>query len=348
MKCSRENEPATQRKFPLLGRNFPQPGSVQSQSFALQSVCLHVFAFCSRTYLPRKLEQTCVHQWVLQEHHRPSWFVCLVWLYFFGSQPGPCSLKRVSSRGLPSGKVRFGLSSLHRHEWAPGARSASVRMVGGRSRCGGPGVQSGLGLLCAAFRANAPGAASWRPTGGDSGFGSRSPSKLVIFGLVYWFAVFLVRLPLGLQESLGDPCHRHVANAASTFSRQVLKGHVWDLSCHPTGCRLVQLALENAKQRQASELGSELKGHVQEAMASPHANYVVQKIHTCLQKRFLLFFCCPLFQRSSLFNPTRGAPFCLLGLRILTQLLWQLSSVQLSLGCAFKQSKSQYLSDWSN
>mmetsp|Transcript_63324 Transcript_63324/g.151321 ORF Transcript_63324/g.151321 Transcript_63324/m.151321 type:complete len:380 (+) Transcript_63324:73-1212(+) len=61
-----------------------------------------------------------------------------------------------------------------------------------------------------------------------------------------------------------------------------LKGHVWDLSCHQAGCRLVQLALENAKQRQASELGSELKGHVQEAMASPHANYVVQKILTQL------------------------------------------------------------------
>ncbi|CAJ1394750.1 unnamed protein product [Effrenium voratum] len=67
-----------------------------------------------------------------------------------------------------------------------------------------------------------------------------------------------------------------------TAALEVLKGHVWDLSCHPTGCRLVQLALENAKQRQASELGSELKGHVQEAMASPHANYVVQKILTQL------------------------------------------------------------------
>ncbi|CAJ1366661.1 unnamed protein product [Effrenium voratum] len=61
-----------------------------------------------------------------------------------------------------------------------------------------------------------------------------------------------------------------------------LKGHVWDLSCHQAGCRLVQLALESASQQQASELASELKGHVQQAMASPHANYVVQKIVTRL------------------------------------------------------------------
>ncbi|CAJ1449931.1 unnamed protein product [Effrenium voratum] len=67
-----------------------------------------------------------------------------------------------------------------------------------------------------------------------------------------------------------------------THASKALKGHVWDLSCHQAGCRLVQLALESASQQQASELASELKGHVQQAMASPHANYVVQKIVTRL------------------------------------------------------------------
>ncbi|CAJ1366660.1 unnamed protein product [Effrenium voratum] len=67
-----------------------------------------------------------------------------------------------------------------------------------------------------------------------------------------------------------------------TKALEALKGHVWDLSCHQAGCRLVQLALESASQQQACELASELKGHVQQAMASPHANYVVQKIVTRL------------------------------------------------------------------
>jgi len=62
----------------------------------------------------------------------------------------------------------------------------------------------------------------------------------------------------------------------------LLKDHVWDLSCHPMGCRLIQLALERAKPREAAELASELRGHVREALMSPHANYVAQKIVTQL------------------------------------------------------------------
>ena len=55
---------------------------------------------------------------------------------------------------------------------------------------------------------------------------------------------------------------------------EALQGHVWDLSRHPVGCRLVQLALERGNQQEAASLASELKTHVQEAMTSPHANYV--------------------------------------------------------------------------
>lgn len=55
---------------------------------------------------------------------------------------------------------------------------------------------------------------------------------------------------------------------------EALVGHVWDLSRHPLGCRLVQLAMERCSQKQAAILASELRGHVQEAMTSPHANYV--------------------------------------------------------------------------
>ncbi|CAJ1366662.1 unnamed protein product [Effrenium voratum] len=43
-----------------------------------------------------------------------------------------------------------------------------------------------------------------------------------------------------LQEQLRG------AQQEVTQALEVLKGHVWDPSCHPTGCSLVQLALENA------------------------------------------------------------------------------------------------------
>ena len=60
-----------------------------------------------------------------------------------------------------------------------------------------------------------------------------------------------------------------------SLASDALTGHVWDLSRHPLGCRLVQLALERtSSQKQASQLAAELRGHVQEAMTSPHANYV--------------------------------------------------------------------------
>lgn len=63
---------------------------------------------------------------------------------------------------------------------------------------------------------------------------------------------------------------------------EALTGHVWDLSRHPVGCRLVQSAIERSSQKQAANLAHELQGHVQEAMTSPHANYVLQKIVTHL------------------------------------------------------------------
>ncbi|CAJ1444490.1 unnamed protein product [Effrenium voratum] len=58
---------------------------------------------------------------------------------------------------------------------------------------------------------------------------------------------------------------------------EALKGHVWELSCHPTGCRLVQLAFERGNPRAGGELVAELQGHVLEAVCSPHANFVLQK-----------------------------------------------------------------------
>jgi len=59
---------------------------------------------------------------------------------------------------------------------------------------------------------------------------------------------------------------------------QALRGHVWELSRHPTGCRLVQEVLQIASQQEAASLVKELHGHVLEASVSPHANFVLQKV----------------------------------------------------------------------
>jgi len=57
-----------------------------------------------------------------------------------------------------------------------------------------------------------------------------------------------------------------------------LTGSVWRLSQDPRGCRLVQLAIEVASSAEARALAAELHGHVVEAVNSPNANYVLQKV----------------------------------------------------------------------
>eukprot|EP00403_Amphidinium_massartii_P048792 CAMPEP_0178459664 /NCGR_PEP_ID=MMETSP0689_2-20121128/48257_1 /TAXON_ID=160604 /ORGANISM="Amphidinium massartii, Strain CS-259" /LENGTH=500 /DNA_ID=CAMNT_0020086169 /DNA_START=102 /DNA_END=1604 /DNA_ORIENTATION=+ len=57
-----------------------------------------------------------------------------------------------------------------------------------------------------------------------------------------------------------------------------LQGAIWRLSTDVQGCRLVQKAVEKAKGAKRGEVVEELHGHVREAMGSPHANYVLQKV----------------------------------------------------------------------
>mmetsp|Transcript_58679 Transcript_58679/g.148701 ORF Transcript_58679/g.148701 Transcript_58679/m.148701 type:complete len:472 (+) Transcript_58679:55-1470(+) len=54
------------------------------------------------------------------------------------------------------------------------------------------------------------------------------------------------------------------------------------LSFTPAGCRAVQLALEVADRSSAAKVAAGLQGSVAEAIGSPNANYVVQKIITVL------------------------------------------------------------------
>lgn len=105
----------------------------------------------------------------------------------------------------------------------------------------------------------------------------------------------------GEIEVATGPCQSHTATDLSaelynTIQKQLMdggkqgledalaamRGNVWSFSRSPTGCRLVQLALENASQHEVCKLAEELRGHVLEAASCPHANYVLQKMLTHL------------------------------------------------------------------
>ena len=57
-----------------------------------------------------------------------------------------------------------------------------------------------------------------------------------------------------------------------------VRGFVSRLAFESIGCRVIQLAMELAEPSVAIELVSEMRGHVRDAIASPHGNYVIQKI----------------------------------------------------------------------
>jgi len=54
-----------------------------------------------------------------------------------------------------------------------------------------------------------------------------------------------------------------------------LRGNVRKYSFESTGCRVVQAAFELGSSSEAQRLVEELHGHVREAIASPHANFVI-------------------------------------------------------------------------
>lgn len=65
---------------------------------------------------------------------------------------------------------------------------------------------------------------------------------------------------------------------ARTTAVAALRGSVVPLAFDSAGCRTVQLGLQVADRRVATELAAELRGNVCEAIRSPHANYVIQKV----------------------------------------------------------------------
>jgi hypothetical protein len=59
---------------------------------------------------------------------------------------------------------------------------------------------------------------------------------------------------------------------------EALTGSIAELSFDASACRVVQKAIEFAEEEEVMSLCSELKGLIREAIHSPHANHVVQKM----------------------------------------------------------------------
>ncbi len=82
-----------------------------------------------------------------------------------------------------------------------------------------------------------------------------------------------------LMELLSaDGQSNSVTIGARSVAIRMMKGSVWQCTCDPAGCRVIQFALEVANLGHATELINELHGNVLESIRSPHANYVLQKV----------------------------------------------------------------------
>merc|ERR1712232_721269 len=57
-----------------------------------------------------------------------------------------------------------------------------------------------------------------------------------------------------------------------------LIGNVPDLAFDASACRVLQKALDHGEDEEVLALGLELQGRVGEAIRSPHANHVIQKL----------------------------------------------------------------------
>lgn len=84
------------------------------------------------------------------------------------------------------------------------------------------------------------------------------------------------------SSSLKDQCSSLTTQLEGDHESQLLaasrlRGIVWTFAQDEHGCRVIQLAL--GKQRSIAEIvTAELHGHVIEALGSPHANFVIQRL----------------------------------------------------------------------
>jgi pumilio RNA-binding family len=86
-----------------------------------------------------------------------------------------------------------------------------------------------------------------------------------------------------LPEASGDPVILALSNVDSEDFRPTLDrvmSSVWPLATTKNGCRIIQKAIEVGSQADRSRILDQLRGHVHEALKSPHANHV---LHKCIE-----------------------------------------------------------------
>lgn len=95
-------------------------------------------------------------------------------------------------------------------------------------------------------------------------------------------------LPILLGPGM-QPAEQACTTTPST-SLSPIAGKVWRMSQEPAGCREVQRIIETAESPEMQmALANELHGHVLEALRSPHANHVMQKVIKCFRPQALQF-----------------------------------------------------------
>mmetsp|Transcript_57123 Transcript_57123/g.148722 ORF Transcript_57123/g.148722 Transcript_57123/m.148722 type:complete len:289 (+) Transcript_57123:245-1111(+) len=100
-------------------------------------------------------------------------------------------------------------------------------------------------------------------------------------------------------QQLGEHNLRQTAVGDCLSSGKSFAGRVWRLSQHAQGCREVQRVLDMESEGVREMLACELRGHVWEALRSPHANFVLQKFITVLSPGSLQFIVDELLQGSA-------------------------------------------------
>jgi hypothetical protein len=81
------------------------------------------------------------------------------------------------------------------------------------------------------------------------------------------------------SEMMKELCQQlERGGAARQQALSTIRGSVLSMAFEPFGCRIVQLAFEVADADDKETLVAELRGHVCEAVSSPHANFVLQKV----------------------------------------------------------------------
>jgi len=130
---------------------------------------------------------------------------------------------------------------------------------------------------------------------------------------------------LQVQPQLEEQQSHKAAVASSGAPSETLVGRVWKLSQLAQSCRKVQSALETGSGEVREMLASELRGHVWEALYSPHANFVLQKCVEILPPHALQFVVDELVQGSA-----EKAAKHRYGCRVFQRLLERCTAEQLS------------------